>query len=394
METIRWRHNLFWLWLTQTLSMMGLSGIMPFIPIYIRDVFGIADEGMRGFCVSLFTFAGLAGLTVSAPIWGMLGDRYGRKLMLLRAYCGLGVTLPLLLAAPNIGVLIALRLFSSLFAGTVNAAQALAVTTTPERHHGLALGMLTSAMWGGNMVGYFVGGVVVEKLGYVWTFAGCGALMLTAALLTVCFIRESFVPPSPADRKRQGGRHVWNAAVWLLLASVFLLAVARRTDGPYLAMLVEVVNGTTRKAAYYTGIISGAAALGGILAGAVVGWLCDRFSPFKVAVPLLLAAWAAAMTQAAAGNLGVLAAARFSLFFAAGGLEPALMSRLAQEVPPERRGTVFGLCTSLRTGGVLAATVLSGALFFWIGTRGVFLLGGMLFPLIVPLMFRLGRRRS
>ena len=206
METIRWRHNLFWLWLTQTLSMMGISGVMPFIPIYIRDVFGIADEGMRGFCVSLFTFAGLAGLTVSAPIWGMLGDRYGRKLMLLRAYCGLGVTLPLLLAAPNIGALIALRLFSSLFAGTVNAAQALAVTTTPERHHGLALGMLTSAMWGGNMIGYFVGGVVVEKLGYFWTFAGCGALMLTAAALTACFIRESFVPPPPADRKRKTGR--------------------------------------------------------------------------------------------------------------------------------------------------------------------------------------------
>ena len=392
-----WRKNVFWLWFTQTLAIMGMSGVMPFIPIYIRDAFGIADETSRGFFVACFTFAGLFGLTASAPLWGMLGDRYGRKLMLLRAYLGLGLTIPLMLLAPNVWMLILIRLFSSFFAGTVTAAQALAVTCTPDDRHGLALGTLSAAMWGGNMAGYFFGGIVVERIGYFWTFNGCGGLMMLSALCSFAFIREDFVPPQggPVAKKRRFD--AWRGlepAIWVICAIMFLIAVARRTDGPYLAMLVEIVNGTTVRAAHDTGIVSGISSLGGILAGMVCGALCDRFSPRKVAVPLILLAAAAGAAQATAAHIAVLSAARFLLFFAAGGLEPVFLAKLAHLTKPERRGTVFGLNASLRNFGVLTATLLSGGVICLVGTRGVFLIGALLFPLVFPLMFLLARLES
>lgn len=395
----QWKKNIFWLWFTQTLATMGMSGVMPFIPIYIRDVFGFADEGTRGFYVACFTFAGLFGLTASAPMWGVLGDRYGRKLMLLRAYLGLGLTIPLMLLAPNVWSLIAIRLFSSFFAGTVSAAQTLAVTSTPDEHHGLALGMLSAALWGGNMAGYFLGGIVVESIGYFWTFNGCGCLMMLSMFFSALFIREDFTPPKRAAAAKKRRFDAWRGlepTIWVLCGIMFLIAVARRTDGPYLAMLVEIVNGTTKNAAHWTGIVSGISALGGILAGAVCGAVSDRFSPQKVAVPLLLLAAAAGVVQATATHIAVLAAARFLLFFAAGGVEPVFLAKLAHLTKPERRGTIFGLNASLRNLGVLSATLLSGGVIMLVGTRGVFLIGALLFPLVFPLMFllaRLERRR-
>ena len=393
----RWKSNLFWLWFTQTLAMMGMSGVMPFIPIYIRDTFGIVDEGPRGFCVACFTFAGLLGLTAAAPVWGVLGDRYGRKLMLLRAYFGLGLTIPLMLLAPNVWSLVAIRFVSSIFAGTVSAAQTLAVTTTPDKNHGLTLGLLGAAMWGGNMTGYFVGGLVVEHIGYVGTFAGCGMLMLLAATATICFVHEDFTPPVRSVSEKKSRFAAWRGlepAVWIICAIMFLIALSRRADGPYLAMLVEIVNGTTERAAHYTGIVSGISALGGIFAGAVCGALSDRFSMYKVAVPLIVVSIIACVLQATATHIAVLAAARCVMFFSAGGLEPVILARLAHLTPPERRGAVLGLNASLRNGGVMAAALLSGGIIYLVGTRGVFLFGAAAFPLIFPLLWLLYRREK
>ena len=87
----------------------------------------------------------------------------------------------------------------------------------------------------------------------------------------------------------------------------------------------------------------------------------------------------------------MLAAARFLLFFAAGGVEPVFLAKLAHLTKPERRGAIFGMNASLRNFGVLSATLLSGGVIFFVGTRGVFLIGALLFPLVFPLMFLLTR---
>ena len=112
---------------------------------------------------------------------------------------------------------------------------------------------------------------------------------------------------------------------------------------------------------------------------------------------LVLLAAAAGLVQATATHIAVLAAARFLLFFAAGGVEPVFLAKLAHLTKPERRGTIFGMNASLRNFGVLSATLLSGGVIFLVGTRGVFLIGALLCPLVFPLMFlltRLERRRA
>ncbi len=145
-KTINWKRNLFFIWLVQILCIAGFSLALPFIPVYIRDTWGITGERRLGLWMSAFYFFGMLSFCVSTPIWGVLADRFGRKLMLLRACYVDAILFPCFLLAPNPVILILVRFITSAFTGTVAAAQTLIVTNTPEEHHGFALGTLSSAI--------------------------------------------------------------------------------------------------------------------------------------------------------------------------------------------------------------------------------------------------------
>lgn len=53
-----------------------------------------------------------------APVWGKLGDKYGRKSMLVRASLGMAVTVSLMGMVTNIWQLVGLRLLVGLAGGT------------------------------------------------------------------------------------------------------------------------------------------------------------------------------------------------------------------------------------------------------------------------------------
>lgn len=67
---INWKRNLFFVWLSQILSLAGFGSVIPFIPLYMRNVLGVMDDGERGLWVSAFYFGGQLSFCISTPIWG------------------------------------------------------------------------------------------------------------------------------------------------------------------------------------------------------------------------------------------------------------------------------------------------------------------------------------
>ena len=51
---INWKRNLFFVWLSQILALAGFGSVIPFIPLYMRNVLGVMDDGERGLWVSAF----------------------------------------------------------------------------------------------------------------------------------------------------------------------------------------------------------------------------------------------------------------------------------------------------------------------------------------------------
>ena len=384
---LNWKLNLFVIWLTQIMCVAGFSLIIPFVPIYIRDTWGVTDQSVLGAWMAAFTFFGMLSYCVFTPVWGILADRYGRKLMLLRAYYLDGLIFPCFLLAPSPFWLIVARFVVSAFTGTVSAAQTLIVTTTPEKNQGFALGALSSAIWSGNLVGYAAGGLIVHRFGYTIAFLLCGAMYLAAGVLAHLFVRDDFQRPDPAPRSER--RRLFDGVtpvVGLIFALIVLMAVARRFDDPYVAMMIEKIHGP-ENTALYTGWVSALAALAGILSAVGVGRLCDRFSPGRIVLPTILIAAGTMFLQALAPTLCFYAAARFGNFLAAGGMEPVFFSLLSKHTPEARRGAVFGLASALRMTGILISSLLSGGLIYFLGIRQIYLAGGILFLAILPVFY-------
>lgn len=393
---INWKKNLFFVWLSQFLSLAGFGCCMPFIPLLLKDNLGVTDPRMQGLYVSIYYFAGMLSLCFASIFWGILADKFGRKIMLLRASYGAAIFYPLLAFAPNVAVLILIRFICSFFSGTVNPAQTLLVTTTPPNKHGFVLGTISTATTSGNMLGYMAGGFIVEYWGYTAAFLICGAVYLISGILIHIFVKENFQRPvkKPEELEKTQKVSKWEsfkaqattAIVWLLI--LFLVSgVARRIEQPFLAMQVLAINGP-EKAALYTGWISAAAALGGVISGVLFGQLCDKFPPRKLLIPTLILSVIAHLIQAWAPSIAIFMLSRFFCFLVAGGIHPALQVLLSKVVPVEKKGTFFGWSQSVSTIGGIICAVITGSLSCLSddNARWIFTMPALLFLIMIPLM--------
>ncbi len=140
-------------------------------------------------------------MAVASPIWGILGDRYGRKPMLLRSMIGGAVTVGLIYFVQSPTELLILRFLQGATSGTVAAATSLVAAETPRSRVGWALGVVTSAVALGGAIGPVVGGIAGTLFGLRLVFLGGGILLLLSLLPVLLIVRES-----PIVRRAGAGR--------------------------------------------------------------------------------------------------------------------------------------------------------------------------------------------
>ena len=82
-----WRRNLYILWVIEFAAFTGLSLILPFVPLYVREL-GVTDVADVTRWSGLLLSGPFMVSFIATPVWGTLGDRYGQKLMVVRALVG------------------------------------------------------------------------------------------------------------------------------------------------------------------------------------------------------------------------------------------------------------------------------------------------------------------
>ena len=393
MTEINWKRNLYMVWLSQLLAAAGFSLCMPFIPLFMREVLKV-EESVRGIYVSAFAFSGLTSLCIATALWGMLADKFGRKLMLLRAGYGAAILYPLLCFAPNIYALIAIRFLCSFFTGTMNPARTLLLTTSPEEKHGYVLGVISTASTSGHMLGYFCGGIIVELFGYRAAFLTCGVLYIISALLVQFFVKENFVRPQHTEKKQKKPFSLHDLAspvVAGLMVIFLLLGMSIRITQPFAAMLVEVINGE-KNAAFWTGITSIFTAAGGLAAGCVFGFFSEKFSHLKLLLFSLFTSIVTSFLLPFSANIYLLIIIRFISSLSGAFIQPLLLMWLSRCTKPELKGSYLGWSGSIHQAGGIVSALLSGTVVWQFGVRGVYITGAILMCLMFPVILRTAKK--
>ncbi|MBO5668283.1 MAG: MFS transporter [Lentisphaeria bacterium] len=390
MPRVSWKVNLAALWFSQLVILAGFQALIPFIPLFIKNEFGVTDPGQLALAVSSFNFFGTMAYAIFNPIWGVLADRFGVKPMLLRGTFLTAVLFPLMAYTPNVFWLVVVRFLSAGCAGTTAASQTMIARNTPDEYQGFAQGVLSTAIWGGAMLGYVVGGLMIHYFNYKVAFWFCGILYILGGI-AVLFTRDNPIRNIPVKHHRISNGF-WEKllprftqAVWVMLWLFLLMGLVRGFEVGYIALRVEELT-DPKTAALWTGVVSAVVCGAAIASGVCSGYLADRCTPVKMLIPVMLISAFSLLLQGWADNLWVFAAGRVLLYIAAGGLQPLLQKILSSVTPARKRGAVFGFASSSSCLGSMAAAVFSGIAMTAFGVSGVFYIGGILFIIGLPLL--------
>src|SRR5699024_8989633 len=118
-----------------------MTMVMPFISLNIETVGNSSAEYVQnrsGWIVAI-TFA---TSSLFSPVWGRIGDKYCRKIILILSAAGLAFSVLLMGYATSVWQLFLLRFISGVFTGFVPMSQALISTQTPKETAGKVLGTL------------------------------------------------------------------------------------------------------------------------------------------------------------------------------------------------------------------------------------------------------------
>jgi DHA1 family multidrug resistance protein-like MFS transporter len=344
------------------MAIFGFSFAFPFLSIFISHDLGVH----QGRDLDLWTaaVASVSGLSmaVASPIWGVMGDRYGRKPMLLRSMIGGAVTVGLIFFARSPTELLILRFLQGATSGTVAAATALVAAETPRNRVGWALGVVTSAVALGGAIGPVVGGLAGAVFGLRLVFLGGGVLLLLATIPVLVIVRESprraRVGPQLGTLTLIGQRPGAVRALSVLIGAQGLISVCN--SATQLLLVLRLLEMLTSGVAAVTGIAFGLAGVASSGAAIFYTQVTRRLGYVRttalaaamvaVAVSLIaVAPWVAVVVMGVALN---------GLF--SGVVIPSTASMIGLETPPEAQSTVFGANASSVALGFSIGPLIGG----------------------------------
>ncbi|KAK1280620.1 Protein ZINC INDUCED FACILITATOR-LIKE 1 [Acorus gramineus] len=152
----------FYVWLLTLATALPISSLFPFLYFMIRD-FHIAkrveDIGYyAGYVGSSF----MLGRALTAIIWGMIADRYGRKPVIIIGTGTLIIFNTLFGLSINFWMAVSTRFLLGSLNGLLGPVKAYAVEVSRREHHAIGLSLVSTA-WGiGLIIGPALGGFLAQ----------------------------------------------------------------------------------------------------------------------------------------------------------------------------------------------------------------------------------------
>jgi MFS transporter, DHA1 family, multidrug resistance protein len=178
---------------TQVVTLVGFNFSFPFLPLFIQEL-GVTDRSELALWTGIAIGGSGLAMAVASPVWGLLADRFGRKSMLARSQLFGLVVLAAQAFVGNVWQLLAVRIANGALTGSQTASTMLIAGIAPRERTGFSLGLLSTAVQVGNLIGPVLGGFAVLAFGLRGAFLTGGLLLGICALVTILFVDEGQRP--------------------------------------------------------------------------------------------------------------------------------------------------------------------------------------------------------
>ncbi|MBR7213372.1 MFS transporter [Pseudomonas sp. B2021] len=323
----------------QLVSMGAMEMSGPFWPVHLRQ---LTDSD------TLFSFASVAvyvgpmlGILLTSAFWGRIGDRYGHKLMMIRALAGLTLTQLGLALFSDLWTILVLRFLQGVCAGYIAPAQAYGVSIEVPSRRARLFALLQISTNVGSLLGAVVGGLILDHATFFWIN------LSAAALCAVCTVIAALTLPNVPPVKKTtapstGG--TWQASALLPLLTVMgILLLARMLPQTSFALYVSTTFAVSNA---LVGLCYGLLALGFILSA--TAW-ARQFEGRSQADSLRRLTWVVAGCIALTALAGltrnplVFVLAYFVWGVLLGATTPVLMALVSRTADSTQQGHVLGI---------------------------------------------------
>lgn len=386
-----WKRTYWVVWTSNLVTAIGMMSFLPFFPSHLLHL-GVEDPGERAFWAGLIFGGAPFAASIMTPIWGALGDRYGRRLMTVRAMLAITIFVGSMSLATTPLQLFVLRLGQGCFSGFVAPSITLVSVMAPSNKQGQVAGSLQTALALGAVIGPLAGGLLGPQFGLESIFLGVAALSAASGVLVWFFAVENAddlqreAQPTK-DGRTTGALEVLRGSLRDLrevtlhpemrraLALVFFMILGVGATNPLLEIFVEDFDIPRGESERITGYLVSLMAGVNIVAMPFWGKQGDRRGHQRILTLCACGGVLALTLHGLATSLWTLAAARVLLGAAMAGASPLAYGLAASVIPIERRGGAMGAVFSARTLAISLSAMTGGALAAFVGLRGLFFLG-------------------
>ena len=383
-----WRKNLYSIWVAQFVAMVGMSMVVPFLPFYIRELGITNPDELEHWSGIVFSGPFILSFILT-PVWGMLGDRFGKKSMVLRAIFGLAISQLLIGSAVNVEQLFIFRMVQGAISGFIAASLALVSSSTPREKSGYAIGILQTSISSGTVIGPFIGGLIADMTSYRTVFFVASTMCLVSGILVLINVKE---PPRIVSKRIysvfENYRYVFSSRqILIAMMSITFIQISITIAQPVFALFVESITKGTEYISTLTGAIFGTLGIFSVISSPWWGRRNDTKSFKKNMMVAVSGAGIAYCFHTFITNPYLLFPVRAFLGLCVGGIIPGLYAYINKNIADDRKGGVMGIASSFTLFGNLVGPLLCTLLLIVIELKYIFLIAGIMMFVNAVLIF-------
>ena len=368
------------LFLIVFVDLVGFGLVIPLLPFYALRF--AASPQQLTLLLAVYSLMQL----FTAPLWGRLSDRVGRRPVLMVSMAASVLAYIWIGNATALWMLFAARALAGACAGNVAAAQAYIADVTRPEDRAKGMGLIGAAFGLGFIIGPALGGLLAghdpataDVQTPAWVAAGLSFVALCGVFL---LLAESL----PADRRGiSGPSHgrvsaildVLGRPVLSRLILIFFLVILAFAgmESTFALWAIEQFGWGPGQVGYvfsYVGVLSA------VLQGGLIGRLTRRFGEERLLVCGLALIGIGLLIMPLARSVPLLAPAISALALGMGLTQPSLNSLISRRAGREEQGEVLGVSQSVGSLSRVLGPAAAGFFFGEFGRNAAFFWGAVL----------------
>ena len=339
-------------------DLLGFSIILPLLPFYALK-FNVSPE-MIGMIAAVYSVCQFG----ASPILGALSDKYGRRPVLIYSQFGSMIGFLLLALAGNIWIIVLSRFVDGISGGNITIASAYVADVSEPKDRASAMALIGVAFGLGFLFGPLIGGELSAAWGIAAPAYAAAFLAFSSMTLSIFYLKEPAVHRSAESRKKGLGYYteaikylkIKNLRTILIIFFFFALPFSLYVSMFSLYAHLELSFNEREVGRFlaYVGF------LGIIWQGGVIRPLVKKIGELSLLRYGLAAMSLGLLGLVLADSWQQLALVALVFSFGTGVTRVVLSSLVSQMAPPDKKGGVIGVSSSIESFTRIIGPILGG----------------------------------